>query len=134
MNPEQSSGLGINLRLQKPYLLVLEAVTERLKGAGFVVSTEIDIKETLKRKLDVDSGPFKILRVYNPQLTARAHSLAPDAVLLPYNVTIAQMEDGSVEVSITDPLSVLTVTANPLLQPVVSEAYTALQTIASGLQ
>ncbi len=125
---------GITIRLHKPYPAVLEAITSGLKQAGFVVATEIDIKDTLKRKLNVDSLPFKILRVYNPQLTARAHSLAPDAVLLPYNITIAQMEDGSVEVTIADPLSLLTVTDNPLLQPVVNEAHQVLQTITEGLQ
>ena len=134
MDAWQNPNLGITIRLPKPYLAVLEAITNGLKQAGFVVVTEIDIKDTLKRKLNVDSLPFKILRAYNPQLTARAHALAPDAALLPYNITIAQMEDNSVEVSIADPLSLMTLSGNPLLHPVVSEAHHALQTIMDGLQ
>ena len=130
----QTPTLGITLRLHQAYEVVLELVIARLNQAGFVVQTEIDIQETLKRKLNVDSLPFRIVRVFNPALTARANLSAPDLSLLPYNITIAQMEDSSVEISIVDPLSMLTVMANPVLQPFVTEAHASLQRLANELQ
>jgi hypothetical protein len=63
-------------------------------------------------------------------LTANAHKIVPNAALLPYNITVAQMEDGAIEISITDPLPVFTVTENPDLLPYVSEAHTRLQFLA----
>jgi uncharacterized protein (DUF302 family) len=129
-NTWETPALGITLRVNKDYASVLERVIASLKQEGFVVLTEIDIKETLKRKLNVDMLPFKVMRVYHPQLTASAHSAVPDAALLPYTVTVTQMEDGSIEISVTDPLPMLTVTENPGLQPFVDEAYTRLHFLA----
>jgi len=117
---------GMTLRVHKCYECVLERVVTSLKQEGFVVLTEIDIKETLKRKLDVDSLPFKMLRVYHPQLTAGANAAVPESALLPYSITVAQMEDGSIEIAVTDPLPMLTVAENPGLQPYIDEAYTKL--------
>jgi uncharacterized protein (DUF302 family) len=117
---------GMTIRVHKCYDSVLERVVTSLKQEGFVVLTEIDIKETLKRKLDVDSLPFKMMRVYHPQLTASANAAAPESALLPYSITVAQMEDGSIEIAVTDPLPMLTVAENPGLQPYIDEAYTKL--------
>jgi len=134
MDERQNLKHWFTLYLDKPYAVVLETITQGLKQAGFVVATEIDIKDTLKRKLNIDSLPYKVLRAYNPQLIAKAHALAPDTALLPYNISIAQLENGSVEVSIVDPLSLLTLDANPVLKPVVAEAHLALLNITGGLQ
>jgi uncharacterized protein (DUF302 family) len=133
MESWQIPTLGLTIRVRKCYADVLERVVNGLRKEGFVVMTEIDIQETLKRKLNVDSLPFKILRVYSPNLSNQARSAVPDAALLPYNITIAQMEDGSVEVSLVDPLSVLTMTENPGLRPIVREAHNRLQRMVDDL-
>lgn len=126
----QNRPLGITLRLYTDYATLLERVVTSLKQEGFVVLTDIDIKETLKRKLNIETLPFKILRVYHPQLTANAHLAVPDAALLPYNIIVAQMEDGAVEISISDPLPLFTIAENPALKPFIGEAYTRLQFLA----
>jgi uncharacterized protein (DUF302 family) len=125
--------LDISLRLKAPYSLVLESVLQGLKHAGFAVVTEIDLQETLKRKLNVETLPFKVMRVYNPGLTAQAYSITAVTSLLPYSVTLAQMEDGDVEFSVIDPLPVLTMAENPELVPIISQAYHALQRLADSL-
>lgn len=125
--------LDISLRLNTPFKVVLESVIQGLKHEGFVVVTEIDLQETLKRKLNVDTLPFKVMRIYHPGLSAQVHSITSQASLLPYNVTIAQMEDGDVEFSVIDPLPVLTIVENPELIPTISKAYRVLQNLAESL-
>ncbi|HID85017.1 MAG TPA: DUF302 domain-containing protein, partial [Anaerolineales bacterium] len=88
----------------------LERVTTALKGEGFGVLASVDIQETLKKKLDVDVRPYHILGACNPSLAHRA--LEADArvgLLLPCNVTLEGMGDGTVRVSFLNPEVALTV-------------------------
>ena len=125
--------LDISQRLKDPYPVVLESVVQGLKQEGFVVVTDLDLQEALRRKLSVDSLPFKMLRVYHPDLAAQAHTLSPHIALLPYRVNIAELEDGEVEISIVDPLSVLVLADHPELVPIISLAYRLLQRLADSL-
>ncbi|CAN5615911.1 DUF302 domain-containing protein [soil metagenome] len=84
----------------------LVKTTEELKKEGFGVLTEIDIKETLKKKLDVDFQKYKILGACNPQFAYKALMAADKiGILLPCNVIVQELEDGKVEVSAVDPES-----------------------------
>lgn len=97
-------------------------VTEALKEQGFGVLTEIDVRATLKKKLDADFRPYVILGACNPQLAKRA--LDEDlgiGLLLPCNVVIWQEDDASV-VSIADPRAMFQIVHNERLQPMVEEA------------
>ena len=79
-------------------------VTAALKDAGFGVLTEIDVKATLKNKLDVDFRNYRILGACNPGLAHRALSERPQAgLLLPCNVTVESLEEGGSRVRIIDP-------------------------------
>ncbi|MBI5667865.1 MAG: DUF302 domain-containing protein [Chloroflexi bacterium] len=127
--------LGITVRLQTTYEAALARVTEALKTEGFGVLTEIDVKETLKKKLDVDFRPYKVLGACNPPLAYRALSAAPEVgLLLPCNVTVAQAEDGLIEVSLVDPLSMLGVINKPELESVAREARERLERVAASLK
>jgi uncharacterized protein (DUF302 family) len=128
------STLGIHVRLQGEWDSVLARVVAALKTEGFGVLTEIDVKETLKKKLDVDFRPYKILGACNPPLAYRALSAAPEVgLLLPCTVTVAQADDGSIDVALIDPLSMLSVLPNPELGAVAAEARARLERVAAVL-
>jgi uncharacterized protein (DUF302 family) len=126
--------LGLTVRLNANYEEALTRVTAALKVEGFGVLTEIDVKETLKKKLDVAFRPYKILGACNPLLAYRALSAAPEVgLLLPCNVTVAYIEENVTEVSIIDPLSMLGFVQHPDLEPVAEEARARLDRVAAAL-
>ncbi len=134
MTDMTSSGLGLSVRLHTDWETALARVTAALKAEGFGVLTEIDVKETLKKKLDVDFRPYKILGACNPPLAYRALSAAPEVgLLLPCNVTVAQADDGAIDVALVDPLSMLGVLPNPDLKSVADEARARLERVAAAL-
>ena len=127
--------LGLNVRLNTDFEEALTRVTAALKAEGFGVLTEIDVKETLKKKLDVDFRPYKILGACNPPLAYRALSAAPEAgLLLPCNVTVSFVEDNVTDVAIIDPLSMLGLVQHPDLEPIAEEARARLDRVAAALK
>ncbi len=135
MTTQTTSQLGLTVRLNKNFEEAQAQVTAALKAEGFGVLTEIDVKETLKKKLDVDFRPYKILGACNPPLAYRALSTAPEVgLLLPCNVTISYVEENVTDVSIVDPLSMLGFVQHPDLEPVAEEARARLNRVAQALQ
>ena len=84
----------------------IEKVTEELKKEGFGVLTEIDVKQALKKKLDVDFRKYRILGACNPQYAYKALQ-AEDKIgtMLPCNVIVQETEDGTVEIAAIDPIA-----------------------------
>lgn len=127
--------LGILVRMQVDYETALAQTIDALKAEGFGVLTEIDVKETFKKKLDVEFPPYKILGACNPPLAHRALTAAPEVgMLLPCNVTVRLAGDGVVEVAIVDPLTMMGVIDNPALQTVADEAKARLERVAQSLK
>lgn len=111
----------------------LDRVTDALKREGFGILTRIDVKETLKKKLDVDFRRYLILGACNPSLAHKA--LTTDAqigLLLPCNVVVQETDDGVI-VSIADPRVMFTVVDNPALAPIVDEADQRLRRVMASL-
>ena len=133
MEARQYPNLEINLSLKASYSVVLESIIQGLKHEGFVVVTELDLQEALKRKLDVDTHPFKVIRVYHPALSGQFHLISPGVGLLPYNLTITQLEDGNVSISVVDPLPQHTLAENPGLIPIVSQGHNLLHRLVESL-
>ena len=135
MNESTTTRLGITVRLQTDFDAAVARVTEALKTEGFGILTEIDVKATLKKKLDVDFRPYKILGACNPPLAYQALKEAPElGLLLPCNVTVQQVEDGLVEVAFIDPMTMLGVVTGAGLKPVAEEALARLERAAASLQ
>ena len=104
-------------------------VTEALKTEGFGVLTEIDVKATLKKKLDVDFKPYKILGACNPPLAHRALTSEPlIGLLLPCNVVVFE-DNGKMAVSIAKPLEMFKSVSNPALEPLAKEVDAKLQRV-----
>ncbi len=134
MNNTTEKPLGITVHLKVDYETALTRTVDALKVEGFGVLTEIDVKETFKKKLGIDYPPYKILGACNPPLAHRALTAAPEVgMLLPCNVTVRQLEDGRIEVAMIDPLMMMGVISNPALTPVAVEARARLERVAQSL-
>ena len=135
MSETTENALGIYVRLSMDHELALVQTVNALKTEGFGVLTEIDVKDTLKKKLNVDLLPYKILGACNPPLAHRALTAAPEVgLLLPCNVTVRRLENGMVEVAMIDPLMMMGVIQNPALKPVADEARAHLERVAQALR
>jgi uncharacterized protein (DUF302 family) len=135
MELKAENKLGFSVQLKDDFETALARTIEALKAEGFGVLTEIDVKETMQKKLGVEYLPYKILGACNPSLANRALSAAPEVgLLLPCNVTVRQLESGATEVALIDPLVMLSVVSNPAVAPVAQEARARLERVAAALQ
>jgi len=134
----ETSYLGFQVQLDIPYEQAIEKTTAALKTEGFGVLTEIDVKKTLKEKLDADFRRYVILGTCNPPLAHRALLADLDVgLMLPCNVIVYEEGDGSV-VNIIDPLVMLGVAGkgpyDPALSEVAQEAQAKLERVAEILK
>jgi uncharacterized protein (DUF302 family) len=111
----------------------LERVTDALKREGFGILTQIDVKDTLKKKLDVDFRRYLILGACNPSLAHKAlNADAQIGLLLPCNVVVQEADGGAI-VSIADPRAMFTVVDTPGLAPIVDEVDQRLRRVMASL-
>ena len=112
----------------------IQKVTEALKAEGFGILTEIDIKATLKKKLDVDFYNYKILGACNPPFAYKA-LLAEDKIgtMLPCNVIVQEKISGQVEVSAVDPAASMQAIENKALADIAIEIRDRLQKVIEQL-
>lgn len=129
----QATEYGLVVKLNVPYAAAIEKATAALKAEGFGVLTTIDVKATLKQKIDADFYPYVILGACNPHLAHRALQAEPAiGLLLPCNVIVYEEAGGSV-VSIVDPLVMMQVSANASLKSVAQEAFAKLTRVRDAL-
>lgn len=129
------TAIGTAVILHTDFESAVNRTIEALKAEGFGVLTQIDVRATLKEKLNVDFRPYLILGACNPPLAHRALLAAPETgLLLPCNVTVAEVEPGRIAVSIVDPQAMLGVIDLPALSEVAAEAGARLARVAAALQ
>lgn len=109
-------------------------VREELEKEGFGVLTEIDVKATLKKKLDVDFRPYKILGACNPPYAHKALE-AEDKIgsMLPCNVIVQETGDGRTEIAAVDPVASMQAVDNDALRPIAEEIRGRLQTVIDNV-
>ena len=113
---------------------VIVKITDELKKEGFGILTEIDVKETMKKKLDVDFKKYKILGACNPPFAYEALK-AEDKIgtMLPCNVIVIEQAPGQIEVAAIDPIASMQAVSNPSLGKVANEVQSKLKKVVENL-
>lgn len=111
----------------------IQKVTDALKKEGFGILTEIDVQATLKKKLNEDFRPYRILGACNPPFAHKA-LLADDKIgaMLPCNVIVQQKDDG-VEVAAVDPVASMQAVGNKDLAKIAGEIQSKLKSVIDNL-
>ena len=124
---------GISKIVTLSFEQVIEKVTEELKKEGFGVLTTIDMKETLKKKIDVDIPRYTILGACNPHFANKALQVEQEiGLLLPCNILVYE-QNGSVIVSAFDPGAMEKIVSNPAIQPLSEEVRQKVQRVIAAL-
>jgi len=120
--------------LELSFEQAIERVTEELKKEGFGILTQIDVQETLKKKLDVDFRPYRILGACNPPFAYQALQ-AEDKIgtMLPCNVIVQEIGEGKTEVSAVDPVASMAAIDNPSLREIAGQGRERLRQVIERL-
>ena len=120
--------------ISMPFDEAITHVTAALKENGFGVLTTIDVKATLKSKLDVEFRPYTILGACNPKFAHQAlQSENKIGAMLPCNVIVQQADDGRVEVSAVDPMASMQAVENPALADIAEQVQGLLKATIAQL-
>jgi uncharacterized protein (DUF302 family) len=113
----------------------LTKVAEELKKEGFGILTEIDVKETMKKKLNVDFRKYKILGACNPPLAHQAIQKEDKiGTMLPCNVIVQELSEGKIEVAAIDPVASMEAVKNPGLRDVADQVRAKLKKVIDRLE
>ncbi len=133
-----SEPLAFEVQLNQPYQQAVQTVTAALKDEGFGIMTEVDVRATLKEKLDVDFRPYVILGACNPHLAHQALTAEPlVGMMLPCNVTVEAASDESSLVRLFNPRIMAHtegLAENPGIKEVAEEAHAKLSRVVQALE
>lgn len=129
-----NNNYGMQIILDLSFADAIDAITNALKTEGFGILTEINVQETLKKKLDVDFRRYTILGACNPPLAYQALQNEPEiGLLMPCNVIVNEIDDEITAVAIADPTSLLTIADTPALQEMAILAKAKLMRVMATL-
>ncbi|NCR52946.1 MAG: DUF302 domain-containing protein [Microcystis aeruginosa L211-07] len=121
--------------LEVPFQQVIAEVTAALQQEGFGILTDIDVKATLKKKIDVDFRPYRILGACHPLIAYQMLQIDDKAgVLYPCNLVVQEQEDGRIEVSAIDPMSMFRSLEQPQAREIAETARQKLQAVMEHLK
>lgn len=120
--------------LNTSFDIAIARVTEELQKEGFGILTQIDVKETLKKKLDVDFHQYRILGACNPSFAYKALQ-AEDKIgtMMPCNVIVQEHGEGNVEVAAVDPIASMQAVDNPGLRGIAEQVQGKLKAVIANL-
>ncbi len=126
---------GIGIQQEGPFEDVVTRTVEALAEQGFGILSDIDVKATLKKKLDVDFRQYRILGACNPPLAYQALTEEVDlGLLLPCNVIVYETGEGQCVVAAINPVKNLSIVGNADLEPVAEEVRKKLKTVLTSLE
>ena len=112
----------------------ISRVTEELKKEGFGILTDIDVKETLKKKLNMDFQKYRILGACNPPFAYKSLQVEDKiGLMLPCNVVVQQISEGKIEVAAIDPVASMQAIDNPKLRDVAEQVRGKLKSVINSL-
>ncbi|HJW23686.1 MAG TPA: DUF302 domain-containing protein [Rhodocyclaceae bacterium] len=125
---------GFGTAVSVPFPEAIERVTQALQKEGFGILSDIDVAATLKKKLNQDMPPYRILGACNPPLAHRALTAEPAiGLLLPCNVVVRQEDSGQVRVEFMDPNAVLDLVDKPEVTQLAAEVRGKLERVMQAL-
>ncbi|WP_392536582.1 DUF302 domain-containing protein [Legionella sp. 227] len=125
---------GFGKKVDYAFDQALEHVTNELQKEGFGILTEIDVSATMKRKLNKDIPPYRILGACNPHLAHSALETDPSiGLLLPCNVVVRQDDNQQVHVEFMDPEAILQLVNKPEIKQLAQEVKARLQRVLQGI-
>jgi uncharacterized protein (DUF302 family) len=117
-----------------PFDQAVDEVTEGLKKEGFGILTQIDVKETLRKKLDVDFMEYRILGACNPPFAYQALQVEPRiGLMLPCNVIVREYGEGRVEIAAIDPVASMAAVENDQLRDIGNEVGARLRRVIESI-
>jgi uncharacterized protein (DUF302 family) len=132
---EQTTRYGLGVTVRLPYDEAVARTRDELSKEGFGVLTEIDVRATLKKKLDVEFRPYIILGACNPPLAHKALTAERDiGLLLPCNVIVYEGDEaGTSVVAAMDPVEALALTGNADVRPLAEDVRGRLERVLEGV-
>jgi uncharacterized protein (DUF302 family) len=128
------SAFGFGKQVDLDFDAAIEKVTADLQTEGFGVLSDIDVAAKMKEKLDKDMPRYRILGACNPALANQAIEAVPDiGLLLPCNVLVREDDDGAVNVSFMDPISVMSLVDHPGVELLAGEVKARLERVLDAL-
>ncbi|PKQ61260.1 hypothetical protein BZG02_16640 [Labilibaculum filiforme] len=125
----------IHLRTNFKFDDAVDRVTKALQTEGFGILTDIDVKATLKEKLDVNFKKYRILGACNPSFAYKAFQVEDQiGIMMPCNVTVIEQDNGHVDISMMDPTAAFNVIENEELQPFARELKDRLERCLTYLE